>query len=129
VRLNGTSDVDWIGLGVFEAFPEIVFYDYTKRPDVALRALSVPNYFVTFSRSESNHRVVKRMMDNGVNVAVVFDDKPDTWRGLEVVDGDEHDFRFMDKPRVVIGLKAKGKARHDESGFVVRLEQRKEKVA
>ena len=37
-----------------------------------------------------------------------------------VIDGDEHDARFTDAgPGVIIGLTAKGKAKHDASGFVV----------
>ena len=37
------------------------------------------------------------------------------------INGDESDVRFMDKPGVVVvGLKAKGEAKADSSGFVVR---------
>ena len=46
-------------------------------------------------------------------------DIPKTFKGLEVIDGDEHDMRFLDKDNVVVGLKAKGKARNDYSGFVI----------
>ena len=46
---------------------------------------------------------------------------PMTWRGAKVIDGDEHDLRFLDQGRgVVIGLKAKGEAKKDSSGFVVK---------
>jgi hypothetical protein len=62
-------------------------------------------------------------MDRGVNVAVVFDLPPTEWRGLEVVNGDLHDFRYLDRKGVVVGLKAKGKARKDTSGFVVQLKE------
>jgi hypothetical protein len=57
----------------------------------------------------------------GANVAVAFDRTPAEWCGRKVVDGDEHDARFVDKRGVIVGLKAKGKARQDRSGFVVRL--------
>lgn len=46
---------------------------------------------------------------------------PETWRGFKVIDGDESDLRFLDEKGVIVGLRAKGKARKDKSGFVVRL--------
>jgi hypothetical protein len=39
--------------------------------------------------------------------------------GLPVVNGDEHDLRFLDAKGVVVGLNAKGGAKYDTSGFVV----------
>lgn len=116
-RLNGTSDLDWTVIAA--EFPAVFFYDYTKRPQLAVRALEMANYDVTFSRSEVNDVVAKRMLDKGVRVAVVFDVMPDQWYGIDVVNGDAHDFRFLDQPGVVVGLKAKGKAKKDTSGFVV----------
>jgi hypothetical protein len=118
-RLNGTSDVDWSD--IIKMFPMIQFYDYTKRPQLALAAKLIPNYDVTFSRSEVNDTIVKRLLDKEVRVAVVFDKVPDTYLSVPVVNGDSHDFRFLDKQGVVVGLKAKGKARKDDSGFVVRM--------
>ena len=46
---------------------------------------------------------------------------PTIWRGYEVIDGDLYDLRFKDKRGVVIGLRAKGKARKlpaTENGFI-----------
>ena len=40
-------------------------------------------------------------------------------KGREVINGDETDLRFLDKQNVIVGLKAKGKARKDMSGFVI----------
>ena len=55
----------------------------------------------------------------GGNVAVVFRDQlPCTWKGYEVVNGDENDLRFRDKQGVIVGLIEKGMAKKDESGFV-----------
>ena len=55
----------------------------------------------------------------GGNVAVVFRNQlPDTWNGVEVVNGDENDLRFLDKSGVVVGLIEKGRAKKDKTGFV-----------
>ena len=56
-----------------------------------------------------------------MNMAVVFRDKniPKKWQGFDVIDGDKDDLRFLDPRGVVVGLYAKGKAKHDTSGFVV----------
>src|SRR5437899_141990 len=104
----------------------ILFYDYTKVPRPELRRR--PNYHITFSRSETNWRLCELALSNGVNVAVVFDVKrgkplPEQHEGYPVLDGDLSDLRFLDKRTsthaVIIGLRAKGKARRDTSGFVV----------
>ena len=47
------------------------------------------------------------------------DDGSCKWNGFPVVNGDESDLRFLDGSGVVVGLYAKGTARHDDSGFVV----------
>jgi hypothetical protein len=52
-------------------------------------------------------------------VAAVFKDVPDTWQGFPVINGDESDLRFLDPAGVVVGLKAKGDAKKDASGFVI----------
>jgi hypothetical protein len=36
-----------------------------------------------------------------------------------VINGDESDLRFLDPKGVIVGLKAKGKAKKDLSGFVL----------
>ena len=57
---------------------------------------------------------------NGANIAVVFrnDKFPSTFMGMPVVDGDADDLRFLDGRGVVVGLKAKGPAKKDFTGFV-----------
>jgi hypothetical protein len=55
------------------------------------------------------------------NAAVVFQTLPDTFLGLQVINGDEHDLRHLDPKGVIVGLLPKGrKAKRDTSGFVVR---------
>lgn len=134
VRLNGSTDIAWEGVGcerngikyrnVFEAFPHIQFVDYTKISSRFKRALP-SNYHLTLSRSEANETECIDALGHGVNVAVVFaGDKPRTWQGFETIDGDAHDLRQLD-PRgargFVVALTPKGrKAKRDMSGFVVR---------
>jgi hypothetical protein len=121
-RLNGTSDVPWErvrigGKNVFQLFPGVQFYDYSKIHNRRITPYS--NYHLTFSRAESNDKDVAKAIAIGMNVAVVFREIPETYMGLKVISGDEDDLRFLDPKGVVIGLKAKGKARKDTSGFVV----------
>lgn len=126
VRLNGTSDVDWlkmfkalIGVDLLEMFPSINFYDYTKSFHRWLKYRDT-RYHLTFSRSESNESECLEVLRLGGNVAVVFDELPDTWHGYKVVNGDDNDLRFLDEQNVVVGLIAKGKAKKESDGFVVR---------
>ena len=51
-------------------------------------------------------------------MAVVFHDVPDHYHGVIVIDGDNHDMRFLAPTGVIVGLKAKGPAKKDTSGFV-----------
>ena len=123
VRLNGTSDLQWEvykafdGKTIFEVFPDVIFYDYTK---IAKRSPNpFPNYSLTFSAADGNDDDVMVALEKGMNVAVVFrDELPSTWNGRTVIDGDTDDLRFLDPSGVVVGLRAKGKAKKDTTGFV-----------
>jgi hypothetical protein len=44
---------------------------------------------------------------------------PASYLGKQVVNGDETDLRFLDPKGVIVGLVEKGKAKKDDSGFVV----------
>lgn len=130
-RLNLTSDVKWErikykGKNIFEHFPSIQFYDYTKT--FARLSLGIANYHVTFSRSESplNHVHSVLALNKGCNVACVFSTKkgfelPSEYNGKKVIDGDKHDLRFLDQKGVIVGLRAKGPAKEDQSGFVIHV--------
>ena len=124
IRLNATSDICWEWFYIddqllMEIFPDVEFYDYTA---VANRT-TPSNYHLTFSLKENNMHEVKSELNRGSNVAVVFNTKrgqelPSTWLGYNVIDGDEHDFRPLDAKNSIVGLRAKGKAIYDVSGFV-----------
>ena len=118
-RLNGTSDLAWEKYGIIQKFPEVQFYDYTKIRN--RKVADLPNYHLTFSKADGNDMDVRLAASAGMNVAVVFDKLPETYIGREVIDGDDTDLRFLDKKGVVVGLKAKGRARKDVSGFVVKV--------
>ena len=130
-RLNLTSDLMWEkekdteGLTIFERFKDTQFYDYTKSFQRMAKFLGEhsefpKNYHLTFSRSENNDAKCQMVLAMGGNVAVVFRNQlPKTWKGFEVVNGDDTDLRFLDKRGVVVGLIEKGKAKKDESGFVL----------
>lgn len=128
-RLNGTSDISYeripvtrggvVYLNIFNAFPFVQFYDYTKNVTRLERCRDIPNYSLTFSLSESNDQHAARALDLGFNVAAVIKDPQNVWGGFPTIDGDKNDFRFLDpKGGHIVALKAKGKARYDTSGFV-----------
>ena len=125
-RLNGTSDLAWekytlkgSDKNVFEMFDNVQFYDYTK---VLGRKVShLPNYHLTFSAADGNDADVAKAVAAGMNVAAVFDALPETYMGKSVINADEHDLRFLDPKGVIAGLKAKGRAKKDTSGFVRRV--------
>lgn len=119
VRLNGTSDIPWerIAPELFEEFSDVQFYDYTKWPEDS-RTNRPVNYHLTQSYNEEIG-----LINQALNLAVVFRDKlPDTFYGVKVIDGTEHDLRFLDESGVIVGLIAKGKAKKDVSGFVINTE-------
>jgi hypothetical protein len=127
-RLNGTSDIPWEQQypGLFWRLSDWQFYDYTKDLGRYHRFLSgweIPNYHLTFSRSEENHDECLDILRKGGTVAAVFDSVPDHFCGFPVLSGDNSDLRFLDSPGHWIGLKAKGKLARQSSPFKVTTEQ------
>jgi len=129
-RLNLTSDIKWEDHGIIQEFPKQQFYDYTKIKNRMMQFLDhkLPhNYHLTFSRDETTDTdFIKEVIKKGGNVAVVFDEIPKSWEGMPVISGDDHDLRFTDPHGKIIGLVAKGKAKHDDSGFVVKVKSESE---
>lgn len=133
VRLNGMTDIPWDTLAcvrddvwytnVYEAFPEIRFYEYTKVYAYWERSRAIPNLHVTFSLSESNDAQAARVLAAGGNVAAVvrggFAATDGTWSGYRAIDGDAYDLRFLDPENCVVVLRVKGRAnaKHDGGGF------------
>jgi hypothetical protein len=131
IRLNGTSDIKWENISfeyngkyydnIMQLFPDIQFYDYTK---IVNRDNIPVNYDLTFSYSGKPAfiKYVNKAIEKNMRMAVVFKDKkniPDKFMGLNVVNGDNSDIRHLDNKGVIVALYAKGKAKKDDTGFVV----------
>jgi len=121
-RLNGTSDLSWEkydagqGLNIFEQFPYVQFYDYTKV--LGRKIAQYKNYHLTFSKADGNDADVAAALEQGMSVVAVYDEIP-----AGVPSADETDLRFLDPKGIMLGLKAKGRAKKDYSGFVIRLKE------
>jgi len=117
IRLNGTSDIDWsniyyLGQNIFEYFPNVSFYDYTK--DFNKFTNKPKNYHLTFSYTGHNENSKQsiQLLEKGYNIAVVFDlnkneQLPLSFNGYKVVNGDLTDYRVDDGKGVVVGLRFK----------------------
>lgn len=135
IRLNGTSDIKWEkvyfdytfaygkvrSITIFDLFPNIQFYDYTK---IANRQDLPKNYDLTFSYSGvvEFQPYAKKAINNKMRIATVFrsvKDIPTSFLGLPVVGGDDSDIRHLDDQNTIVALYAKGKAKKDTSGFVI----------
>jgi len=129
IRLNGTTDIDFVyllkkysNLDVND-LTRLQFYDYTKVLQRAIRYKDHSSYKVTFSRSEDNETECIEALNQGVNVAAVFSGYlPTTYKGFKVVDGDISDNEMLYYRGVVLGLKAKGEAKKDNSNFVIKTQ-------
>jgi hypothetical protein len=128
-RLNGTSDLDHVQnlkryacLDISELKNSAIFYDYTKSITRVQKYVGHVNYHLTFSQDETPQSKINSFtaLNLGVNVAVVFNELPESYINAEVINGDKTDFRPNDKKGVVVGLIAKGRARKDNTGFVIK---------
>lgn len=132
-RLNGTSDIRFEKFkvfenntkNIFEIFPDVQFYDYTKN-HLRFNTELPNNYHLTFSRSETNDKKAFEILSKGYNVAMVFTKTPMEYKGFKVVNGDETDLRYLDEKNVIVGLKYKnltGRGADNslgiKSGFVI----------
>lgn len=137
-RLNGTSDIDFIyllkkyaNLNIEDLNPYAVFYDYTKILGKVRKYKNHSNYYLTFSRAEDNESAAIAALNDGANVSIVFNGElPNYWRGFKVVDGDTSDILMIYNKNVVLGLRAKGDAKKDKTGFVVTapIQERKQQL-
>ncbi len=118
IRLNGTSDIAWElpanGRYIQHAmglFPTVKYYDYTKHAGRCfagyLKSQNAEGYHLTFSFSGENHKLIDRI-DPLVSIAVPFSGAmPSELWGRAVIDGDQHDIRWLDPQGSIVGLKFK----------------------
>lgn len=113
VRLNVVSDVNWeeefntFGYDL-NILTNIQRYGYTKDHYQIMLNQSVNNS-LTFSYSGYNWKKCDYILKNKLaNVAIVFKNKlPKTYKGFEVINGDESDMRWLDGKGKIIGLSYK----------------------
>lgn len=122
IRMNGTSDLMWESIipDIFN-YP-IQYYEYTKIYNRMIKYLNnkLPkNLHLTFSRSENNEDKCFNILKLGGNTAFVFKNIPKFYKNFKIFSGDNTDLRFLDPTPSIIGLKAKGLARKDATGFVI----------
>ena len=120
-RLNAYSDILFERFkikdnkNIFELFPGVNFYDYTK----ILNRKTPKNYQLTYSHY-GNWKETLTALKTGLNVAMVFDKLPLTIKinnNTYNVNGDKTDLRLNEKINnkpVIVGLKFKaGKNKHE----------------
>lgn len=109
IRLNVFSDIQWERQfpELFTDFPNVQFYDYTKHFKRMFRDRP-SNYHLTFSLHENNQDQAGEVLQAGMNVAAITDSIGGTLFGFPVIDGDDHDLRFLDPTPSVVGLRPKG---------------------
>jgi len=124
VRLNVLTDYPWevLAPNLFQAFPAVTFYDYTKSLERWRRYLAgkLPtNYSLTFSASEDVRLdvlwpLLERKAKRPARVAVVCADDVRQGvlgrrrGGVVCVDGDAHDATWLQPAPAVLALSAKG---------------------
>lgn len=136
VRLNGTSDIQWervrlaSGSTLMETFSDVQFYDYTKIAKRLYDETLPSNYYLCLSGSAADARYLKTCKQaEAAGKSVVWVARDDEVKvrlmqeGLQtctsVVDGDEHDLRFLDPTGARVVLRAKGSAKKETNGFVL----------
>ena len=121
VRLNVLSDIAWESHNIPQQFPNIEFYDYTKR---AARLGKTPrNYRLMFSYSAAPkyRKQVDMALQTDTPITVVFrGGLPSQYLGREVIDGDKSDLENLKARGKIIGLRVKGnEAKRSQSPFIV----------
>ena len=116
-RLNAYSDIrfekDIIkdGKNIFELFPDVKFYDYSK----LINRVTPKNYQLTYSHHNPDFKDTIKALNKGLNVAIVFEKLPKQIKInnkiYSVLDGDKTDLRIDETDQhgnnCIIGLKFK----------------------
>lgn len=120
IRLNVFSDIQWERQfpEIMSSFPDTQFYDYTKHFKRMFRDRP-NNYHLTFSLHENNAKQAREVLQAGMNIAAVTEEIGGSLFGYPVIDGDDHDLRFLDPSPCVVGLRAKGSLKTDQQKEMV----------
>ena len=127
IRLNGTSDWRWENY-IWDFMVDMhttygaKFYDYAKLVNCSIHDADVYDLTFSYSGVKEYKFFVSKALEQRLRMAVVFrtrENIPSEFMGMECVDGDDSDVRFIEPHGVVVALYAKGKAKKDTSGFVV----------
>lgn len=117
IRLNTFSDIDWQNYIIFNEWPHLQFYDYTKD----MLKLPLSNYDLTYSidptKDKNDVSLLLALLKLGRKIAIVFDNKielPEKFHGYPIINGDESDLRFLDPSPSIIALRAKGSLKKDD---------------
>jgi len=124
IRMNGTSDLDFLGQlkrNVNEdilSLKNVIYYDYTKILG-KIKKYANTNYRLTFSHSGDNWNECEKALGYGSPISVVFsanarknEPLPKTYKGIKVIDGDKADDLMLDKKGAyILGLRFKGSAK------------------
>ena len=121
VRLNVLSDIAWEKHNIPQDFPNISFYDYTKR---ANRLDNTPeNYKLMFSYSAAPkyRKQVDIALTTDAPITIVFrGGLPVEYMGRVVIDGDKSDIDNLEAKGKIVGLRVKGNdAKKSKSPFIV----------
>lgn len=120
VRLNVISDVAWEDLGIIQEFPNVLFYDYTKRSKRLGKTPSNYRLMFSYSGMPKYQKHVNIALKTDVPMSVVFrGPMPSTFMGRPVIDGDQSDLFNLFAGPVIVGLRAKGAAKTEDSAFIV----------
>jgi hypothetical protein len=107
LRLNGTTDLNPKAFGLSED-QNIIRYEYTKCLAYALnQSNSHIHYTYSFYGNESE---AVQALKAGINVTVVLrkgQDLPSWAKGYNVINGDDHDLRFLDQSGSIVALTEK----------------------
>ena len=131
IRLNGTSDIMFENIkvlcqddnklkNIFEIFPNVQFYDYSKAP--LKKKNNLPkNYDITYSYSDKKTALkesLEYLENEKARVSVVFSGNlPKTWNGYKVLNADNSDLRFLEDKNIICGLKFKGSKKNLKEGI------------
>jgi len=121
VRLNVLSDIAWEKHNIPQDFPNISFYDYTKRANRLDNTTENYKLMFSYSAAPKYRKQVDIALTTDAPITVVFrGGLPVEYMGRAVVDGDKSDIDNLEAKGKIVGLRVKGNdAKKSKSPFIV----------